>query len=196
MQLWIDLPQWLTLEQGRLLWWPEAFAAEADSWQAQLGAEISWQQHQLTMFGRELDEPRLSCWMGDGRYRYSGKTREPTIWHPLVRDIARRIEAICEQPFNGVLLNLYRHGQDSMGWHADNEPELGVNPVIASLSLGVSRRFVLRHVNGERRQLLLTHGSLLVMAGEMQHHWQHALPKMAASEGERINLTFRLLNKR
>ncbi|MGB5856107.1 MAG: hypothetical protein WBH20_12735 [Oceanisphaera sp.] len=123
MQLWIDPPQWLTLEQGRLLWWPEAFAAEADSWQAQLGAEISWQQHQLTMFGRELDEPRLSCWMGDGRYRYLGKTREPTIWHPLVRDIARRIEAICEQPFYGVLLNLYRHGQDSMGWRADNEPE-------------------------------------------------------------------------
>ena len=193
MQLWTDSPQWLTLNQGRLLWWPSAFAGEADVWQARLAAEIPWQQHRLTLFGRELNEPRLSCWMGEGDYRYSGKTRPAVPWHPLVRDIARRVEDICEQSFNGVLLNLYRHGQDSMGWHADNEAVLGVNPVIASVSLGASRRFVLRHSSGERREIWLNHGSLLVMAGEMQHHWQHALPKMAAGEGARINLTFRLL---
>lgn len=193
MQLWTDAPQWLALKQGRLLWWPDAFAAQADIWQARLAAEIPWQQHRLAMFGREHDEPRLSCWMGERSYRYSGKTRLPEPWHPLVRDIACQVEAICEQPFNGVLLNLYRHGQDSMGWHADNEAVLGVNPMIASVSLGASRRFVLRHASGERREIQLNHGSLLVMAGEMQHHWQHALPKMAASEGARINLTFRAL---
>lgn len=193
MQLWTDDPQWLALNQGRLLWWPDAFAAEADIWQTRLVSDIPWQQHRLTLFGREHDEPRLSCWMGERSYRYSGKTRLPEPWHPLVRDIARRVEAICEQSFNGVLLNLYRHGQDSMGWHADNEAVLGVNPMIASVSLGASRRFVLRHASGERREIQLNHGSLLVMAGEMQHHWQHALPKMAASRGARINLTFRAL---
>ena len=186
---------WLSLTQGRLLWSPHAFAAEADAWFAQLQAQIPWQQHSLRMFGRELQEPRLSCWMGDLPYRYSGKTRRPEPWQPLVRDICKRVSTICLQPFNGVLLNYYRHGQDSMGWHGDNERSLGINPVIASVSLGACRRFLLRHKSGEQRELLLSHGSLLVMAGEMQHHWQHALPKMAASAEPRINLTFRCLRE-
>ncbi|GAA3713324.1 alpha-ketoglutarate-dependent dioxygenase AlkB [Oceanisphaera sediminis] len=193
MELWTDSPEWISLPQGRLLWWPNAFLPEADIWLEQLQAEIPWQQHRLHLFGREHDEPRLSCWMGDLAYRYSGKRREPVPWHPLVNEIRQRLQTICAQPFNGVLLNLYRHGRDSMGWHADNEPELGSNPVIASVSLGATRRFLLRHKNGERRQLLLSHGSLLVMAGEMQHHWQHALPRAAAVDAARINLTFRYL---
>lgn len=203
-------PAWLSLAQGRLLWWPNAFVAEADAWFAQLKkSDIPWQQHTLRMFGRELNEPRLSCWMGEFPYRYSGKTRKPAPWHPVVGDICQRVSAICEQPFNGVLLNWYRDGQDSMGWHADDEPELGINPTVASVSLGATRRFKLRHNlkpelrhklrpkadghSAEPRELLLNHGSLLVMAGEMQHHWQHALPKMAACSTPRINLTFRWL---
>ena len=193
MELWTDSPEWISLPQGRLLWWPDAFLSEADAWLEQLLVEIHWQQHRLQLFGREHDEPRLSCWMGETGYRYSGKRREPVPWHPLVNEIRKQVQTICAQPFNGVLLNLYRHGQDSMGWHADNEPELGPNPVIASVSLGATRRFQLRHKDGERRQLLLSHGSLLVMAGEMQHHWQHALPRTAAVDAARINLTFRYL---
>lgn len=188
---------WLALDQGRLLWWPRAFAEEADTWFTCLSAEIPWQQHTLRLFGREHQEPRLSCWMGERAYKYSGKSRQPVPWHPLVQAIGERVSAICEQPFNGVLLNLYRNGRDSMGWHADDEPELGQNPVIASVSLGASRRFrfrrKLRHQGDQAQQLLLSHGSLLVMAGEMQHHWQHALPRMATCEGGRINLTFRFL---
>ncbi|PSJ44808.1 alpha-ketoglutarate-dependent dioxygenase AlkB [Zobellella endophytica] len=194
MVLWPSEPEWITLTQGRLLWWPDAFAAEADAWFARLRCEIPWQQHRLRLFGRELDEPRLSCWMGEAAYRYSGQTRAPEPWHPLVAEIGRRLAELCGQPFNGVLLNLYRDGRDSMGWHADDEPELGAEPVIASVSLGAARCFVLRHPgSGERRRLELGHGSLLVMAGEMQHHWQHALPKTAGIDRPRINLTFRRL---
>ena len=192
-------PAWLSLPQGRLLWCPHAFVAEADLWQARLQAEIPWQQRTLQMFGRERNEPRLSCWMGEHAYRYSGKTRLAVPWHPLVRDICQRVSTLSEQPFNGVLLNWYRDGQDSMGWHADDETVLGVNPTIASVSLGASRRFKLRHnapqQSGAQRELLLSHGSLLVMAGEMQHHWQHAVPKMAACTEPRINLTFRRLTE-
>ncbi|ART79850.1 alpha-ketoglutarate-dependent dioxygenase AlkB family protein [Oceanisphaera avium] len=186
---------WLPLVQGRLLWCPHAFIEPADLWLAQLQNDIPWQQHRLRMFGKELNEPRLSCWMGERSYRYSGKTRAAEPWHPLVKKIAQQVSKLCGQPFNGVLLNLYRHGQDSMGWHADNEPALGINPTIASLTLGASRRFKLRHTSGEQLELVLSHGSLLVMAGEMQHHWQHALPKMAACHEPRINLTFRWLNE-
>lgn len=191
----IQPPAWLLLTNGRLLWWPNAFEAQADLWLAQLQHNIPWQQHSLQMFGRNIAEPRLSCWMGERAYRYSGKTRQPEPWQPLVRDICQRVSTICQQPFNGVLLNYYRHGQDSMGWHSDNERELGTNPTIASVSLGASRRFLLRRKEHnkyvEQRELCLSHGSLLVMAGEMQHHWQHALPKMAACVEPRINLTFR-----
>ena len=198
-------PPWLLLPQGRLLWWPSAFVDHADQWLAQLENDIPWQQHSLRMFGRELNEPRLSCWMGEQPYRYSGKIRLAVPWQPLVQEIGRRVSQICGQPFNGVLLNLYRDGQDSMGWHADDEAELGLNPTIASVSLGATRRFKLRHnLRHELRHELgqhsaqltalpLSHGSLLVMAGEMQHHWQHALPKMAACREPRINLTFRWL---
>lgn len=218
-----DPPTWLSLPQGRLLWWPNAFLAQADQWLARLQTDIPWQQHYLYMFGREIAEPRLSCWMGDRSYRYSGKARAPAPWQPVVQDICRQVSLICEQPFNGVLLNWYRDGQDSMGWHADNEPELGINPTIASVSLGATRRFKLRHNlrhnlsgqpdhnfsrklvpelanergdhGGQLTELQLCHGSLLVMAGEMQHHWQHSVPKMAASVEPRINLTFRWLAK-
>ncbi|GAA3536800.1 alpha-ketoglutarate-dependent dioxygenase AlkB [Zobellella aerophila] len=192
MSLWSFEPEWIHLPQGRLLWCPALFRDMADGWFEHLEAEVPWQQHRLRLFGKTHDEPRLSCWMGELPYRYSGRVRQPVPWTPTVRAIRERVVQICEQDFNGVLLNLYRDGRDSMGWHADNEPELGRNPLIASVSLGAPRRFLLRHCHdGQRRQLVLGHGSLLVMAGEMQHHWQHALPKTAAATGRRINLTFR-----
>ena len=133
--------------------------------------------------------------MGDpgARYRYSGTTHTPSPWHAAVLNLRDRIAAHCDAPFNSVLINLYRTGQDSMGWHADNEPELGPEPLIASVSLGATRDFRLRR--NDRSQPTITHalesGSLLVMKGDMQRDWQHSLPRRARVNQPRINLTFR-----
>lgn len=168
---------------------------DADALQARLLAEVPWTVHRIRMFGRWVDSPRLSCWMGDpaASYRYSGALFEPEPWHPALRELRPRLEAACGAPFNSVLINRYRDGRDAMGWHSDDEPELGPAPVIASLSLGVTRRFLLRlkadhAVKAEHR---LAHGDLLVMRGDAQRLAQHALPKMAGVRGERVNLTFR-----
>ena len=134
--------------------------------------------------------------MGDAQahYQYSGLSLSPQPWLPTVKAIRRKIEKRCCHRFNSVLINLYRDGKDSNGWHSDNEPELGENPVIASLSLGATRRFRLRH---KYRKALapysidLPHGSLLLMAGTTQQYWQHCLSKTARQVGPRINLTFR-----
>jgi alkylated DNA repair dioxygenase AlkB len=147
------------------------------------------------MFGRWVDSPRLSCWMGDpeARYRYSGALFEPEPWHPAIAQLLPRLELACGVRFNSVLLNRYRHGRDSMGWHSDDEPELGPEPVIASLSLGEPRRFLMRMRadHAMKAEWRLAHGDLLVMRGDCQRVAQHALPKMAGVSGERINLTFR-----
>ena len=160
-----------------------------------LVAEVPWTVHRIRMFGRWVDSPRLSCWMGepDVRYRYSGTTFEPEPWHPAIRALLPQLEADCGAPFNSVLINRYRTGGDYMGWHSDDEPELGPEPVIASLSLGEARRFVLRLKidHACKTECLLSHGDLLVMRGDCQRAAQHALPKMAGAKGERINLTFR-----
>ena len=162
--------------------------------------EVPWTVHRIRMFGRWVDSPRLSCWMGDpeAAYRYSGALFEPAAWHPAVRALLPALEAACGARFNSVLLNRYRHGGDSMGWHSDDEPELGPAPVIASLSLGVERRFLLRMKNDHatKAEFRLRHGDLLVMHGDCQRVAQHALPKMAGVAGERINLTFRWVNPR
>jgi alkylated DNA repair dioxygenase AlkB len=118
-------------------------------------------------------------------------------WTSPLLDVRRRVEQVTTAPFNGVLLNLYRDGNDSMGRHADAEAELGSNPVVASVSLGAVRPFRLRHTaSRETRTLALAHGSLLAMGGTLQHHWVHELPKTALPVGERINLTFRLFRAR
>ena len=176
------LPGWVTAE-------------EADRWLAQLLAETPWEQPQVVLHGRAYAVPRLVAWYGDpgARYRYSGLCHEPRPWTPLLAGIRRRVEAECGQPFNGVLLNYYRGGQDSMGWHSDDEPELGLRPLVASLSLGGTRRFDLRRKGATRieHSLLLEHGSLLVMAGATQHHWQHQVAKTRQACASRLNLTFR-----
>jgi alkylated DNA repair dioxygenase AlkB len=176
---------------------------EADALFERLLKEIPWERHRLRMFGRELDAPRLSCWIGDpdAIYVYSRSRFEPRPWSPSLLTLRQRVEQACGARFNSVLANRYRDGADSMGWHSDDEPELGQQPVIASLSLGATRRFRLRRrlprgtraMPSDTLDLRLTHGSLLCMAGATQHLYQHDLPKSAAVIAPRINLTFRLI---
>jgi len=167
----------------------------ADHLQRTLRDEVPWQVHRIRMFGRQVDSPRLSCWMGDpaARYRYSGTEFVPEPWHPALLPLRDQLGAFCGHAFNSVLLNRYRDGDDGMGWHSDNEPELGPAPVIASLSLGAGRRFLLRRRDdhAKKADVLLEHGDLLVMGGQTQRHYQHSLPKSARPLAERLNLTFR-----
>ncbi|MDG9758041.1 alpha-ketoglutarate-dependent dioxygenase AlkB [Pseudomonas sediminis] len=171
--------------------------ALADSWLHMLVEQTPWQQPELFIHGRYHRTPRLTAWYGDpeARYRYSGKLHEPLPWTPLLSEIRHRLEKEVGQPLNAVLLNLYRDGQDSMGWHSDAEPELGRDPLIASLNLGGSRRFDLRRVGSTRieHSLTLEHASLLVMRGPTQHHWQHQVAKTRQACAPRLNLTFRLI---
>ena len=171
-------------------------AAEATNFLAELTTEAAWEQRSIRLFGQEFPQPRLTAWHGDAeaRYTYSGLTWEPRPWTAALQVLRRRVEAATRTTFNSVLLNLYRDGRDSMGWHADDEPELGPAPAIASVSLGAPRRFRLRPRAGLGHAPLsldLPHGSLLLMRGPTQQHWQHALPKTARPVGPRLNLTFR-----
>lgn len=158
---------------------------------------IPWRHEPIKMFGKDVMQPRLTSWHGDpaARYRYSGLSLEPQPWTPALQRLREQVSTATGAEFNSVLLNLYRTGQDSMGWHADNEPELGPAPVIASVSLGATRRFRLRPGVSTPPYapvgLDLPPGSLLLMRGPTQQRWQHALPKTARPVGARLNLTFR-----
>jgi alkylated DNA repair dioxygenase AlkB len=168
--------------------------AESAQLAQKLEAGILWQQDQIRMFGKQLPIPRLNAWYGDAdkSYTYSGIHLQPHPWNEDLLFIKERIEKETERKFTSVLLNLYRSGHDSMGWHADDEPELGPNPSIASVSFGASRMFQLRHVTKKlRANIPLDNGSLLVMQGTTQHHWQHQIPKTSKAIYSRINLTFR-----
>lgn len=169
-------------------------AGEADVLFAALRDGIAWETHRIRLFGREVDSPRLSCWIGDpgAAYTYSRTRFEPRPWPAALAPVRARLREALGVAFDSVLANRYRDGRDRMGWHSDDEPELGPRPVIASLSLGATRRFALKpRDGGPARRLDLPHGSLLVMAGETQARWRHALPGTARPIGERINLTFR-----
>lgn len=172
--------------------------ALADALFAALDGEIPWQRHRLKLFGREIDAPRLSCWIGDAdaSYVYSRVRFEPLPWTPTVARLRDDLAARIGVRFNSVLANLYRDGRDSVGWHSDDEPELGATPLIASLSFGATRTFRLRSRATREAALSfdLAHGSLLVMAGETQRLYQHALPKRAGVTRARINLTFRRID--
>ena len=159
----------------------------------ELEEEIEWERHRVRIRGREMACPRLSGWQGDATYSYSGLTLPPTLWTPRVTAVRRRIEAATGEAFNSVLANLYRDGNDRMGWHADDEPELGPAPVIASASFGAARRFLLRPKRGGARSVsvVLEAGSLLIMRGATQRHWLHSLPPTKRRVGPRLNLTFR-----
>lgn len=172
-------------------------AATAQRWLVQLVAETAWEQPEVHIFGRAVAVPRLLAWHGDAQasYRYSGQTHQPQPWTPLLAEIRQRVQGAVCQPLNGVLLNYYRDGNDSMGWHSDDEAELGRNPLVASLNLGGTRRFDLRRKGGSRieHSLSLEHGSLLVMGGPTQHYWQHQVAKTRQPCAPRLNLTFRLI---
>jgi alkylated DNA repair dioxygenase AlkB len=185
---------------------PDADVRYASQWLARDAADalfvalrdgVAWERHRIRLFGREVEAPRLSSWIGDpdAVYTYSRTRYAPRPWPETVYAIRERLRGECGADFNGVLANLYRDGDDSMGWHADDEPELGTRPLIASLSLGATRRFAIRHRNNAvpRLDIELAHGSLLLMDGATQSHYFHALPKTARAVGARINLTFRRL---
>jgi alkylated DNA repair dioxygenase AlkB len=184
-----------TVEDGGLITYiPDFYTAqEADALFTFLQRNVTWKQER-GRFNRLF--PRLTALYADPGlvYKYSGVIYPALDWTPELDAIRRRVEVAAEAPFNSVLLNRYRDGNDSMGYHADAEPELGTNPIVPSLSFGAVRRFVLRHKKKKGRlEFDLGHGSLLIMAGTLQHFWVHALPKTARPVGERINLTFRNL---
>lgn len=168
---------------------------EADALLAALTDTLPWEVHRIRLFGREVDSPRLSCWIGDpdAIYSYSGARFIPQPWPTVLLPLRTRLHRQLGADFNSVLVNLYRDGRDRMGWHSDNERELGTRPVIASVSLGATRRFVLKRREDPSIKLALDlpHGSLLVMAGNTQGHYRHALPATAKPIAARINLTFR-----
>lgn len=155
---------------------------------------LNWQQEQLFIYGRKVNVPRLMCWSGDKNthYQYSGVNHQPHPWTKTLLSIKQKIEFFYPSSFNSVMANLYRNGSDSMGCHSDDEKELGENPLIASLSFGEQRLLKFRHSKSKDVvDLFLSHGDLLIMAGEIQHHWKHELPKTKKIKTERINLTFR-----
>lgn len=156
---------------------------------------IRWKHEQILMFGKRVYQPRYTAWYGDTdkSYTYSGLKMQPEPWNGRLLDIKNAIEAASGTVYNSVLLNWYRDGADYMGWHADNEKELGQNPVIASVNFGATRRFLLRPKSNpsEKLEIHLKNGSLLVMSGAMQHYWQHAIPKELRVRTMRFNLTFR-----
>ncbi len=158
--------------------------------------EVCWRSQSITLWGRSVPQPRLVAWYGDpGRsYEYSGTRFEPTPWTPLLLEVKRSVEIASAADFNSVLLNYYRDHRDSMGYHSDDEPELGPEPVIASLTLGEERTFLMRHrANRSMATVRLrpASGSLVIMKGETQRHWKHSVPKRTRSGGPRVNLTFR-----
>lgn len=167
--------------------------ADADALLVRLLREIPWEQGHVVLFGKSIPEPRLTAWFGPFDYAYSGRRlRRAPLPEPIAA-LCERVERASGERFNSVLLNRYRNGRDSVGYHADDEPELGEQPVVASVSLGVRRRFVLRPKRGSggSRSFELGHGHLLVMAGRCQRDFVHALPKQPKIDGERVNLTFR-----
>lgn len=167
----------------------------ADRAFADLMETIDWRQETATLFGRKIPLPRLTAWYGEHGYAYSGIRHEPVPMPPILTALKGEVERIASLAFNSVLINLYRGGRDSMGWHSDDEADLGRDPVITSLSLGATRRFQLKHrQSSELITLDLPHGSCLVMRGRCQACWRHQVPKTRKPVAPRINLTFRRLH--
>lgn len=160
---------------------------------------IRWKQDYIRMYGKVLPLPRLTAWYGDSQksYTYSGITSAPNEWNKGLLYLKAQIEQCAGVAFNSVLLNWYRSGEDTLSWHADDEPELGTNPVIASANFGATRDFKLReNATQQTITLPLKHGTLLIMRGALQHHWQHSVPKRLKVNGSRYNLTFRHIGER
>lgn len=192
----IDNGESIALPDADLRYFPHCYnQREADQLFESLKSETMWRQDSLRIAGIVRQQPRLSAWYGDSdaEYTYSGLHLVPLPWSQQLLAIKSKLEAICSTRFNSVLLNYYRDQQDSMGWHSDDEAELGATPIIASLTLGAEREFALKHKTRKelRYKIKLNHGSLLVMQGTTQSHWLHAIAKEKDAVGPRINLTFR-----
>lgn len=186
----------MDLPDAEVVFYPDLFpAAEADRLLSQLVETTQWRQDSIKIYGKPTPLPRLTAWYGDPgtRYVYSGIVNVPLPWTAALAEIKEVVDAVSGVEFNGVLLNRYRTGKDSMGWHSDDEHEFGPNPVIASVSFGGTRNFQLRHKRHKEQKasVELTHGSLLIMRGGTQENWQHQIPKTAKAVNERLNLTFR-----
>lgn len=185
------------ITNGEYIYIPNFFTkGDSDAYFNVLLEEINWKQESMHIYGKTLAFPRLTAWYGDNDkpYSFSGITLNPESWIPSLLEIKQQIEIKALVTFNSVLLNRYRNGNDSISWHTDAEKELGKNPVIASVNFGATRKFQLRHnTTKERIELNLSHGSLLIMQGELQHFWQHQVPKTKQEIKERINLTFRTI---
>lgn len=163
----------------------------------QLIKDVPWRQQVIQMYGKEVTTPRLTAWYGDSNksYQFSGTKFDPVPWTLELYDLKEKIRKVTGLSFNSVLLNFYRDGNDSVAWHSDNEKELGINPHIASLSIGQARQFEFRHKTDHSRKygLSLENGSLLIMKGDLQHTWEHRIPKSKVLNNGRINLTFRYI---
>ena len=186
----------LPLDGAEIIYYPDFLnAIEAKHFYDLLIEETAWQQDDIKVFGKTYAQPRLTALYAINKkpYSYSNITMHPSSFTPALTELKSRIEQRAEHSFTTCLLNLYRDGKDSNGWHADNEKELGVNPVIASLSLGAPRVFKLRKREDHKKtyKITLESGSLLLMKGPTQHNWQHQIPKTSRKIEPRINLTFR-----
>ena len=188
----------LNLADAEIIYYPNFFDKKvAEDIFSELKTAIPWRQDDITVFGKTHRQPRLTALFGnEGKpYSYSNIKMQPHPWTPLLQKIKLYVEQVADANFTTVLLNLYRDGKDSNGWHADNEKELGNNPIIASVSFGTARTFQLKHntIPGLKQTILLEHGSLLLMKGTTQHFWKHQIPKTSKLIGSRINLTFRVI---
>ncbi|RBN50345.1 alpha-ketoglutarate-dependent dioxygenase AlkB [Flavobacterium psychrolimnae] len=188
----------LDLPDAEIIYYPQFYDKEqADIIFAELVKDIPWQQDEIRVYGKIHPQPRLTALFGnEGKpYSYSNITMQPHPWNSLLQKLKTEIEKVSDTIFTTVLLNQYRDGKDSNGWHADNEKELGTNPVIASLSFGAERTFQLKHNLDKdlKKNIVLQHGSLLLMRGKTQHFWKHQIPKTAKPINPRINLTFRVI---
>jgi alkylated DNA repair dioxygenase AlkB len=184
--------------RGEAYLYPNFFSsAECVAYFKDLHNNIDWKQEPVKIFGKQVMQPRLTAWYGDNDkpYSYSGITMRPKPWTPTLQLIKEKIEMVAKGRFTSALLNLYRDGKDSMGWHRDNEKELGINPVIGSVSFGAARIFKLRDYNDKSviKQMELSDGSFLLMRGETQHYWEHQVAKTSKEVGMRINITFRAI---
>ncbi len=191
-------PITVPLKNAHVIYYPQLFEANYASEAFQkLLKETPWQQDDIKIFGKVHLQPRLTALYGENgkSYSYSGITMLPKPFTPILNEIKAKVEAVTKVSFTSVLLNLYRDGTDSNGWHSDNEKELGINPLIASVSFGARRPFHFKHRKDKslKYRIFLDPGSLLVMRGETQHHWLHQLPKSKKITEPRINLTFRII---
>ncbi len=197
----MNTPETIISEDGWVTYISDFLSFDlSDDFFHRINNTTNWLQQEIRIFGSMVPMPRLTAWYGDkeSRYTYSGLDNNPLPWTPILLELKQMVEAHTGLSFNSVLLNLYRNGEDAMGWHRDNEKELGVNPEIVSLSFGVPRKMRFKHANSKEKKaaLELASGSLVWMRGATQHHWYHCIPRTSKEITPRINLTFRTILKK